>query len=149
MHTQDLLCRHAFVGVERRFFLLVCASVFTNTCMSCPDIQSHMDAPVPDFVQRRGSNSVQSALPAAFHARHVRAAEKSRLCYFHLSGILPAHWPAPVTAARHLCGAMTHTHTHSTARTSINKPGHITVVTWLKTDGVKRFISSSSVSALA
>lgn len=96
-------------------FWIVCAFMLTNTCMSCPDIQNHTDA--PDFAQRRGSNSVRSALPAAFHARPLRAAEESRLCYFHLSGILPAHWPAPVPAARHLCGATTHIHTHTPLRT--------------------------------
>lgn len=92
------------------FILLVCAFMSADTCMCCPDIQSDTNAPVPDFVPRRGSNSVRSALPAAFHARPLQAAEETRLCYFHLSGILPAHWPAPVPAARHLCGATTHTH---------------------------------------
>lgn len=116
-----------------------------NICMTSPDIQSHTDAPVPDFVRRRGSNSVRSALPAAFHARPLRAAEESRLCYFHLSGILPAHWPAPVPAARHLCCVMTHTHTQTHSPTYTAKPGHITVVTWLKTNGVNTSISSSSV----
>lgn len=67
-------------------------------------------------------------------------------CYFHLSGILPVHWPAPVPAARHLC---VQRHTHAQHRTHITeKPGHITVVTWLKTDGVNRSISGSSVSSL-
>lgn len=98
--------------------LLVYAFMLANTCMSCPDIQSHTVAPVPDFVQRRGSNSVRSALPAAFHARTLQAAEESRLCYFHLSGILPAHWPAPIPAVHHLCGATT---THTTLHTHHQK----------------------------
>lgn len=109
------------------FILLVCAFVSADTCMCCPDIQSDTDAPVPNFVPHRGSNSVRSASPAAFHARSPEAAEETRLCYFHLSGILPAHWPAPIPAARHLCEATTprhackHTHTHTHVCNSHNR----------------------------
>lgn len=49
--------------------VLLYVFVLPDACMSCQDIQSHTDAPVPDFGQRSGSNTVRSVVPAAFHAR--------------------------------------------------------------------------------
>lgn len=60
--------------------VLVC-TMSVNTCISCPDIQIHMETPVPDFVQHRGSDSERSAPPAAFHVRPLWAAEESRLLF--------------------------------------------------------------------
>lgn len=49
--------------------VLLYVFVLPDACMSCQDIQSQTDAPVPDFGQRSGSNTVRSVVPAAFHAR--------------------------------------------------------------------------------
>lgn len=81
---------------------------------------AHTDTPVTDFFQRMGSNSVRSALRETFHTRPLQTAEEPSLCYFHLSGLLPAQWPAPIPAARHLCGATTYTLTHIHTRTCLH-----------------------------
>lgn len=49
--------------------VLLYVFVLPDACMPCQDIQSHTDAPVPDFGERSESNTVRSVVPAAFHAR--------------------------------------------------------------------------------
>lgn len=91
------------------------------------------------------SNTGGATVSGQHHLQHFMSGlseqQRSPDCYFHPSGILPAHWPAPIPAACHLCSVTTHTTPH----TNHVKPGHITVVTWPKTDRENISISCSSV----
>lgn len=48
------------------FFFSFSFSRLPDACKSCQDIQSHADAPVPDFGRCKGSGTVQSVVAAGF-----------------------------------------------------------------------------------
>ncbi len=127
------------------FCLLVCISMSANACMFCQIYKATWSHLYQILSSAGGATAcsqhyLQHFTPGISEQwRSPDCVISTSVVFYLLTGLLPSLL---------LATCAVQWHTHSTTHTSINKPGHITVVTWLKTDGVKRSISSSSVSGL-